>query len=234
MALGGKLGDLLGAAKEKVSEAGKKMSEAGKDLSGKLKQYNEASKEAKAPIEGAIIRYGVIYLGGLVQYPQKQSSEIGLNIMPDSFYLKPTHSATWFEDLVIPYDKVQKFEVVRRQVTGMEIMLSDGDTRSLEQDNNIEITYLTEEGDEVVLRLEMLTGITVSGQAGKCREMLDILRRNKILKQLNKESTANAPTAAPASVDIVEQIQKLKGLLDAGILTEDEFNTKKTELLAKM
>ena len=153
--------------------------------------------------------------------------------MPDSFYLKPTLEATWFEDLVIPYDKVQKFEVVKRQITAMEQMLTD-DAKSLEQDNNIEITYLDEGGEEMFLRLEMLTGITVAAQAVKCREMLDILRQNKILKLLNKEASANASAPAPASVDIVEQIQKLKALLDAGILNEDEFNAKKTELLARM
>ena len=115
----------------------------------------------------------------------------------------------------------------------MEMLLAkDGNTKSLEVDNNIEITYLDEGGAEVLLRLEMLTGITVPAQAIKCREMLDILRQNKILQQFNKEASANDP--APASVDIVEQIQKLKGLLDAGILSEDEFNAKKTELLAIM
>lgn len=40
---------------------------------------------------------------------------------------------------------------------------------------------------------------------------------------------------APAeTVDIAEQLTKLNGLKEAGILTEDEFNAKKAELLAKM
>lgn len=34
--------------------------------------------------------------------------------------------------------------------------------------------------------------------------------------------------------DIPEQIKKLAELKDAGILTEDEFNSKKSELLEKM
>lgn len=40
--------------------------------------------------------------------------------------------------------------------------------------------------------------------------------------------------AAPVAFDIPSQIQKLASLKDAGILTEDEFTTKKAELLAKM
>jgi len=206
------------------------LKEAVKSAGDKVKEYTASSKEAKAPVEGAIIRYGVLYLGGLPQYPKERSNELGFNIMPDRFYLKPTQAATWFTDLVIPYDKVQKFEIVKRTVSNMEVLIGSGDTKSLEQDNNIEITYLTEEGDEVVLRLEMLTGITVMGQAGKCREMLDILRQNKILKQLNKQGSASAS----ASEGIPEQLQKLKGLLDSGIINEDEFNAKKKELLAKM
>ena len=43
-----------------------------------------------------------------------------------------------------------------------------------------------------------------------------------------------APVAAPPADDIPSQIQKLAGLRDAGILTEEEFTTKKAELLAKM
>lgn len=46
----------------------------------------------------------------------------------------------------------------------------------------------------------------------------------------------SAPQAAPqaAADDIPAQIQKLASLKDAGILTEEEFATKKAELLAKM
>ena len=47
------------------------------------------------------------------------------------------------------------------------------------------------------------------------------------------ESSA-APVAAPVADDIPAQIQKLASLKDAGILTEEEFTTKKAELLAKM
>lgn len=39
---------------------------------------------------------------------------------------------------------------------------------------------------------------------------------------------------APVAGDIPAQIQKLASLKDAGILTEEEFTTKKAELLAKM
>lgn len=44
-----------------------------------------------------------------------------------------------------------------------------------------------------------------------------------------------APTeAAPATPDPGAQLQQLKGLLDAGVLTQDEYDAKKTEILARM
>src|SRR4051794_8581582 len=43
---------------------------------------------------------------------------------------------------------------------------------------------------------------------------------------------APAPAAAPAGDDRVEQLVKLKGLLDAGVLSEDEFAAEKARILA--
>ncbi len=43
-----------------------------------------------------------------------------------------------------------------------------------------------------------------------------------------------APQPAGASPDVTEQIRKLGELRDQGILTEEEFQTKKRELLAKL
>jgi membrane protease subunit (stomatin/prohibitin family) len=50
---------------------------------------------------------------------------------------------------------------------------------------------------------------------------------------------APAPAAAPAppaggaasADDVIEQLTKLKGLLDAGVLTQDEFDAQKRKLL---
>ena len=43
---------------------------------------------------------------------------------------------------------------------------------------------------------------------------------------------APAPAAAPAEDDRVDQLVKLKGLLDAGVLSEEEFAAEKTRILA--
>lgn len=55
-----------------------------------MKKFSEETKKMKQPVEGAIMRYGVTYKGGLAKYPKQQSGEIGLNVMEECFYLKPT------------------------------------------------------------------------------------------------------------------------------------------------
>ncbi|MDW4572591.1 SHOCT domain-containing protein [Microbacterium sp. M3] len=45
---------------------------------------------------------------------------------------------------------------------------------------------------------------------------------------------AGTETAAAPQVDITEQLTKLASLRDAGVLTDEEFTTKKAELLARL
>ena len=45
-------------------------------------------------------------------------------------------------------------------------------------------------------------------------------------------AAAPAPATAPADDDRVDQLVKLKGLLDAGVLSDDEFAAEKARILA--
>ena len=47
-------------------------------------------------------------------------------------------------------------------------------------------------------------------------------------------ATATSPIPSPAAADIPEQIKKLSELRDQGILTEEEFQKKKQELLDRL
>lgn len=51
---------------------------------------------------------------------------------------------------------------------------------------------------------------------------------------IGKKETENITADSNASVDIPAQIKKLSDLKDQGILTDEEFNQKKQELLDKM
>ena len=55
----------------------------------------------------------------------------------------------------------------------------------------------------------------------------------KQIKQSAQQPVQQAPAPAPAA-DPLEQLKKLNDLKAAGIITEEEFNAKKTELLAKL
>lgn len=205
--------------------------ESTKMIAEEIKKNNEELKAAKAPIEGAIIRYAVTYIGGLPTLPKKRTGEIGFNIMPDSFYLKPTKtSEDFFDDMVIPYDSICDFQIVKRTVSLTEGLMSNN-SQSLATDNNIEISYTDNEGNELTLRLEMLTGFSVDGQAVKCKEMLDLLRQHKILKRLqNKQNDSHGAIQD----DIPTLIKKLNELKNDGLLSEEEFQQKKSALLANL
>ena len=52
-----------------------------------------------------------------------------------------------------------------------------------------------------------------------------------ILDSIKNDSSHKATNN---SNDVLDQIKKLSELKDAGILSEEEFNSKKTELLSKL
>lgn len=223
-----KIKDVLKNTKEQVTKAVA-------DSSEQVKKYNENSKKLKEAMEGALMRYAVVYNGGLAAYPKAKSGEIGLNIMEDCFYLKPTITAVeWFAEMAIPYDKIRKVEIVERKVSNAEWLLSSSssDMKAMEQKNNIEISYVDNEGKNQLIRLEMLTGVSIYGQAGKCVEFMDILRQNGILDKFTGNSDKAAGDSAEA--DIIGQIEKLAQLKEKGILSEEEFQQKKASLLEKL
>lgn len=57
----------------------------------------------------------------------------------------------------------------------------------------------------------------------------DYLRRENILERIQK---GNTPLSS--GDDVLAQIEKLSKLKDAGVLSEEEFATKKADLLAKI
>ena len=196
--------------------------------------FKEASEEKK-PLEGCIQWYEVLYEGGLPYIDPKMvgasKGAIGMNIMPDSFYFKPTYSSKgWFADLEIPYDDIKKFELIKRSVSNAEMLLSSNaaSAAALATLNTMAITYIDNNGEEIYLKMEMLSGLSVQGQAKKCEAMMDILRINKILPRLNKEPENNRQLSAISAAD---EIKKFKALLDDGIISQEEFDLKKKQLL---
>lgn len=225
----------LDKVKEKATSAKDTIKEKASEAKENMQAHKEQANEAKKPLDGSLKWYEVIYGGGLPGMPDKVSSgkgTIGMNVMPDSFYFKPlVRAQEWFSDLEIPYDSIKKFELVNRQVSTAESLMaqSAADAAALATKNTMAITYDDASGEEIYLKMEMLTGLTVNGQAAKCEELMTFLRSQKILSRLNKEDSGAG--AAAAAISPAEEIKKFKALLDDGIISQEEFDAKKKQLL---
>ena len=220
------IADKLKGAKDSMKKAWDESTEA-------MKENHRENKELKQALDGAIIRYEVIYIGGLPQDPKaKHGSAIGLNIMEDRFAFRKTGtSKDWFEDYDILYDSISDIHIEKRTISTAEMLLGGGNDPNQQQENNICITYTTEDNVELMLRVEMLTGTTIYAQAAKCREFMDVLRQNSILKKFQNKT---AEQKTDSGSDILGQIEKLASMRDKGILTSEEFEQKKAALLEKL
>ena len=215
-----KLTDKLSSAKDSVKKSWDESTAA-------MKESSRENKELKQALEGAIIRYEVIYIGGLPEYTKtKHGNAIGMNVMQDRFSFRKTGSSKeWFQDFDIMYDSISDIHIEKRTISTAEMFLGGGNDANQQQENNICITF--DRGEmELMLRVEMLTGTTIYAQAGKCREFLDILRQNGILKQIQKKSN-EGNSNSDNGIDVLKQIEKLASLKEGGIITEEEFNQKR-------
>jgi hypothetical protein len=185
------------------------------------------------PTETRLEVYKVVYRGGLAELPKAKVGGIELVLTPDAFRLSPTNgSRRWWRELTIPYEQVSDVEIVGRVVSTFEGLVGGLNSRQLNQDNNIHFVFTDTLGREVALRVEMLSGVTVMGQAKKCREFEDRLRTLGIRRRFKG---CDPIVAEPSSeLDIPQQIMQLAVLRDQGILTVDEFDSKKLELLSRL
>lgn len=68
----------------------------------------------------------------------------------------------------------------------------------------------------------------------KTQQVVNAIREQITLSHLPKTTVAQAAPVNQPVPDIAEQIKKLASLHDAGILTDEEFEAKKAELLSRM
>lgn len=223
------LAEKLGTAKNSVK---KTLDES----ASSFKEFQKENKELKQALEGALARYEVTYVSGLPQYPKVKmgSASIGLNVMENQFSFRKTgNSKDWFSDFDISYDSIIELHIEKRTITTAEVLLGGGNDANQEQENVICIIFKADTGEDLTLRVEMLTGFTIYRQAEKCREFIALLRQHGILQRLEQKKNINNVSGNNNS-DILTQIEKLASLKDAGILTDEEFQEKKKALLAKI
>jgi hypothetical protein len=192
---------------------------------GRKKDSRAATRSAEPanPLES----YDVTYKGGLRDLPKSKVGKLKMEVHPDRFKFLPTiASKKFWPELEIPYNTISDLEIVDRTVNTFEGLAGGLNSRQLNQKNNIHITYAGAEGD-TLLRLEMLAGVTVMGQAKKCNELEDRLRNFRVRDQF----VASTPVAASAGSGLSEELNKLASLKASGVLTEEEFVSAKARLL---
>lgn len=177
-----------------------------------------------------IAEYKVIYRGGLPELPKAKVGGIMLRVWADAFAFEPTTSSKKFwQPLAIPFAAITDVQVVTRQISGAEAFLSSGSgggTRDLQTDNNLHFHYVDASGQPLILRVEMLTGVTVSGQAKKAAEFNDLLQTQGIRAHFRQASASAG--AAPSGVD---NLAKLGEMFQQGLLTQAEFDAAKAKAL---
>ncbi len=116
----------------------------------------------------------------------------------------------------------------------------------LEKNSNSLCVYCGFTGNKGVLSGQGILGMALTGgvslignaaSAIKDGKMVDatLLYIDELLNNLfQKDSSTNQNSVADNSNDIPLQIEKLAALKEKGIITEEEFNNKKKELLDKM
>ena len=178
------IADAFGKAKkmaDKATQAAKTGMEQTKTL---VSEKVEQSKQNKLPQEGGLIRYEVVYRGG---HPDFQLEKILLDIMPDRLsFLPESLSADCFTGFDISYDTVLDLHIEKSTITTPEILLGAGDNANQEQENVVCIIFKAETGQELTIRVEMLSGGTIFNQAQKCRELMDLLRQHGILQKIKQ------------------------------------------------
>lgn len=220
--------------KQSATSAKDSMKKTFDETSAAMKARNEESKELKKPLDGAIERYEVTYVSGLPNIPKRKAGAIGLNIMPECFSFRSTITTKeWFPDYDIPYNKISELRIEKRTISTTEVFLGAGDSANQEQENVICILYTDGDGKKLTLRVEMLTGTTIFNQAAKCREFMDLLRQYEITDKFEAKDK-NESNSSSNGTDVLAQIEKLNQLKLAGILTEEEFSSKKADLLSKL
>ena len=189
--------------------------------------------EEVPPESGLIDSYRVAYRGGLPEYREEKAGAIDFKVYVDRFEFIPTMGTkSWFIRLTIPYSNVCELSIAQRTVGTVEGILGGLNSRQLNQANNLHLSFLNAGGLQLVLRLEMLSGITVMGQAKKCQALKDRLKTHRLIENF-KQSPLDK-VEGDFQLDIISQIEKLASLHGRGILSEDEFNSKKTELLSRI
>ena len=193
--------------------------------------------------------YTVAYRSGLAGLPHHKSASITLNLTTQALVLEPTMAARKFwSRLSIPYQNIVAITLAPHEASLAEGILGGiggNNSSQLSTDNNIDIRYVDDSGAAQSLRVEMVTGLSVTGQAAIAHQLQARLDLHGLRARFGgaEASAMGQPMASGngivasdtlAAGEIVTLIGQLAQLNTAGALTDAEFAAKKAELLARL
>ena len=166
--------------------------------------------------------YQVHYISGLPQMPVL-IRKISMYVYSNGFLF----AGNRFPQLWIPYKSVTDFKLS----TGFGSRLSYCQFDAF-YEKMIHITYHSAEG-LITAKFEMAVAYLMqSSNYRACKDLVAVLKANGIYSQFSLAKPDGANT--PPQQDIPALIEKLAELHQKGILTDEEFQSKKAELLKRL
>ena len=180
-------------------------------------------KKGEAPVSGMVLgEFTVAFAmyGG----PVKKKSRWTMCLTPEAFVFAGTDSTRAY----IPYERMVNFEIKDRipPLTNSVMRAYMGTPYK----TIIEFAFIGNTEQLEVFRFETASSIVVSKNQQECERLLYTMKANGIFDKFQK-SNSGTPSSEN---DILGQIEKLGELHKSGILTDEEFATKKAELLKKL
>ena len=152
-------------------------------------------------------------------------------VSKDAFFF---YDAEHLENLVlyIPHDKIRYFGFVSG--TGLKMArkglfknFNNGLINNVYK-NEMLVDYIDQSNQNAQVQIGMASSILVAHRANDCQQLEQLLRTHGVYSKFitTRQSLLSS--------NIMSQIQKLAELHKAGVLTDAEFETKKSELLKRI
>lgn len=167
---------------------------------------------------GDIIKaWPVRYASGLATV-SRSSGKITMQLTTKGFRFAGTNFPDWW----IPHSSIISLELKTGYVSFWRLSLDD-----LKNEKLIQIIFTDQSQGRTILTIEMALSAMGTNNYRACKELIALMNTHGIFNQF-QSAQPTSPTDIPA------QIKQLAELRDAGVLTEDEFQSKKTELLGRL
>lgn len=179
-----------------------------------------SNKRLLAQNERITFNQWATYQGGIAGFPSASTSQGMAVVLNKSFAFYDNQMTA-----KIAYSNVLEVRLENFQVGAVRGALAAGAVAlQLQQTQNVlSIRYKDEKGVERDARFRINGSVTIPGEAVRAREFLNYLLEFK------GEFADNS-----AKLDPIVKLEKLKALKDSGVISEAEFQAKKSQLLEQM